>query len=149
VVVIVLRVALVILFLSIFVACCTADYSIKVVDVIDGDTIVVEGGLLVRYIGIDAPEKNEGLYLQAQKANEELVRGKRVRLEKDVSDKDNYGRLLRYVYVDGDGVFVNAELVRSGLADAKAYPPDVKYQAYLDALEKEARQTKKGLWAQR
>lgn len=132
--------------LSILVACCVPD-DLRVVDVVDGDTIVVEGGLRVRYIGIDAPEKNEPLYLQAQKTNGELVRGKRVRLEKDISDKDSYGRLLRYVYADG--VFVNAELVRSGLAYAKAYPPDVKYLVYLESVEKEARQMRRGLWAQK
>jgi len=141
-----LRLVTTVLFLAILAACRIANDQLRVVGVVDGDTIIVEGGLVVRYIGIDAPEKNEALYLQAQKANEELVRGKRVRLEKDISDKDSHGRLLRYVYLDG--IFVNAELVRAGLADAKAYLPDVKYQAYLEAVEKEARQTRRGLWSQ-
>jgi len=141
-----LRLVTTVLFLAILAACRIANDPLRVVGVVDGDTIIVEGGLVVRYIGIDAPEKNEALYLQAQKANEELVRGKRVRLEKDISDKDSHGRLLRYVYLDG--IFVNAELVRAGLADAKAYLPDVKYQAYLEAVEKEARQTRRGLWSQ-
>jgi len=109
----------------------------KVTQVIDGDTIVIEGGYHVRYIGIDAPEKDESYYLEAKQANEELVEGKKVRLEKDISNKDKYGRLLRYVYVDG--TFVNAEMVRQGYACAKAYLPDVKYQVYLEAMEKEAR----------
>lgn len=116
----------------------------KVTQVIDGDTIVIEGGYHVRYIGIDAPEKDEPYYLEAKQANEELVEGKKVRLEKDISNKDKYGRLLRYVYVDG--TFVNAEMVRQGYACAKAYLPDVKYQVYLEAMEKEARQAKKGSW---
>jgi len=141
-----LRLVTTVLFLAILAACRIANDQLRVVGVVDGDTIIVEGGLVVRYIGIDAPEKNEALYLQAQKANEELVRGKRVRLEKDISDKDSHGRLLRYVYLDG--IFVNAEGVRAGLADAKAYLPDVKYQAYLEAVEKEARQTRRGLWSQ-
>ncbi|MBM3153746.1 MAG: thermonuclease family protein [Chloroflexi bacterium] len=145
-VVVALRLVTTVLFLAILAACRIANDQLRVVGVVDGDTIIVEGGLVVRYIGIDAPEKNEALYLQAQKANEELVRGKRVRLEKDISDKDSHGRLLRYVYLDG--IFVNAELVRAGLADAKAYLPDVKYQAYLEAVEKEARQTRRGLWSQ-
>ncbi|MBM3148583.1 MAG: thermonuclease family protein [Chloroflexi bacterium] len=145
-VVVALRLVTTVLFLAILAACRIANDPLRVVGVVDGDTIIVEGGLVVRYIGIDAPEKNEALYLQAQKANEELVRGKRVRLEKDISDKDSHGRLLRYVYLDG--IFVNAELVRAGLADAKAYLPDVKYQAYLEAVEKEARQTRRGLWSQ-
>jgi len=116
----------------------------KVTQVIDGDTIVIEGGYHVRYIGIDAPEKDESYYLEAKQANEELVEGKKVRLGKDISNKDKYGRLLRYVYVDG--TFVNAEMVRQGYACAKAYLPDVKYQVYLEAMEKEARQAKRGGW---
>jgi len=116
----------------------------KVTQVIDGDTIVIEGGYHVRYIGVDAPEKDESYYLEAKQANEELVEGKRVRLEKDISNKDKYGRLLRYVYADG--TFVNAEMVRQGYACAKAYLPDVKYQVYLEAMEKEARQERRGSW---
>jgi micrococcal nuclease len=119
----------------------------KVIDVVDGDTIVINGGLHVRYVGIDAPEKNEVLYLEAQKGNRELVMGKRVRLERDISDRDSYGRLLRYVYVDG--IFVNAEMVRNGLAYARAYPPDVKYLEYLESVEKEAQQMRRGFWAQK
>ena len=115
-----------------------------VTEVIDGDTIVVEGGYHVRYIGIDAPESDEFYYLQAKQANENMVAGKKVRLESDISDKDNYGRLLRYVYVDDS--FVNAEIVRQGCAWAVAYPPDVKYQVYLEAVENEARQMERGVW---
>ena len=137
----------VLILLSFLIACRNPGDLVMAVDVVDGDTIIVEDGLHVRYIGIDAPEKNESFYLQSRKANEELVKGKGVRLEMDVSDKDSYGRLLRYVYVDG--VFVNAELVRGGLAYAKAYPPDVKFQIYLEAVEREARQMRRGLWGQK
>jgi micrococcal nuclease len=115
-----------------------------VTKVIDGDTIVIEGGYHVRYIGIDAPESGEFYYLEAKQVNEDLVAGKKVRLESDISDKDSYGRLLRYVYVDDN--FVNAEMVSRGCAWAVAYPPDVKYQIYLEAMENEARQTKQGFW---
>jgi micrococcal nuclease len=112
--------------------------------VIDGDTIVIEGGYHVRYIGIDAPESGEFYYLEAKQINEGLVEGKKVRLESDISDKDSYGRLLRYVYIGDD--FVNAEIVRQGCGWAIAYPPDIKYQVYLEAMEKEARQLKRGVW---
>lgn len=125
-------------------ACQTSSNTFKVTQVIDGDTIVLDDGYHVRYIGIDAPEKDEPYYSEARQANAELVLGKRVRLEKDISDQDKYNRLLRYVYVDGG--FVNAEMVKGGYAYAKAYPPDIKYQVYLEVLENEARQTKKGLW---
>lgn len=119
----------------------------KVTRVIDGDTIAIEGGYHIRYIGIDAPEKDELCYIEAKQANKELVEGKRIRLEKDISEKDRYGRLLRYVYVEG--TFINAEMVRQGYACAEVYVPDVKYQVYLEAVEKEARQTKRGIWRQK
>ncbi len=102
----------------------------------------------MRYIGIDTPEtypKLEALGLEAWQANRALVEGKIVRLERDVSEVDKYGRLLRYVYVDD--IFVNAELVRAGLAYVKAYPPDTKHQDYLEELEQEARQAGRGMWA--
>jgi micrococcal nuclease len=116
----------------------------NVVQVIDGDTIIIAGGYHVRYIGIDAPEKGEKYYLESMQLNKDLIKGKRVRLEKDISEKDKYGRLLRYVYVDN--TFVNAEIVRLGYAYARAYPPDIKYQPYLEAMETEAKQTKTGIW---
>ncbi|OGN91229.1 MAG: hypothetical protein A2Z70_00020 [Chloroflexi bacterium RBG_13_48_17] len=125
-------------------ACREPSDMATVTRVIDGDTIVIQGGYHVRYIGLDAPESDEFYYLEAKQMNEELVAGKKVRLEKDISDKDSYGRLLRYVYIGDD--FVNAEIVRQGCAWAIAYPPDVKYQVYLEAMEKEARQLKRGVW---
>ena len=128
-------------------ACQKPPSMAKVIQVIDGDTIVIEGGHHVRYIGIDAPEKDEFYYVEAKQANGKLMEGKRVRLEKDISDKDQYGRLLRYVYVDE--TFINAEIVRQGYAQAQAYPPDVKCQVYLEAVEKEARQVKRGIWRQK
>lgn len=96
--------------------------------VIDGDTIEVNlEGLIyrVRYIGIDAPEIGEPCADEATEANRQLVEGKTVWLEKDISETDKYGRLLRYVYVDD--IFVNEELVRLGLALPSSYPPDVKH----------------------
>ena len=104
--------------------------------VIDGDTIEIEGGQRVRYIGIDTPEKGEYFFEEATAKNAGLVLGKEVRLEKDVSETDKYGRLLRYVYV-GD-LFVNAELVRLGYAREAYYPPDTKYCDEFLRLEKYA-----------
>jgi len=119
----------------------------KVVQVIDGDTITVAGGYRVRYIGIDTPEvypEKEAYGTEAWQANRLLVEGKEVRLERDVSQTDKYGRLLRYVYVDD--ILVNAELVKQGLAEAKAYPPDTKYQDLLEELEAEAKEAGRGIW---
>jgi len=118
-----------------------------VVRVIDGDTIEIAGGARVRYIGIDTPEvypEMEYYGAEAWEKNSELVEGKMVKLEKDVSDKDRYGRLLRYIYVDG--VFINAELVRLGYASAVAYPPDIKYKELFNRLEEEAKEAGIGIW---
>lgn len=124
-----------------------------VVRVIDGDTIEVniDGKLYkVRYIGIDTPEtvhptKGEEPYgKEASVKNKELVEGKVVKLEKDVSETDRYGRLLRYVWVRD--LFVNAELVRLGYAQVVTYPPDVKYQDLFLDLQREAREAGRGLW---
>jgi micrococcal nuclease len=124
--------------------------TFKVVRVIDGDTIEIEGGERVRYIGIDTPETVDPrkpvqcFGFEASEKNKELVEGKEVRLEKDVTDRDKYGRLLRYVYVNS--LFVNLELVKQGFAFSYTYPPDVKHQAEILAAEEEARKAKRGLW---
>ena len=67
-------------------------------------------------------------------------------LEKDESDTDRFGRLLRFVYADG--ILVNAELVREGYAIAKVYLPDDKHAACLAALEREAMENNRGSWAE-
>lgn len=124
------------------------------VDVVDGDTIKVDiGGEVhtLRYIGIDAPETVhpeepvQWMGPQASEANRQLVEGQTVYLEKDVSETDQYGRLLRYVYLE-DGTFVNAELVRLGYALSATYQPDVKHQDQLVASQQEAREAERGLW---
>lgn len=125
----------------------------QVARVIDGDTIevLIDGtSYRVRYIGIDTPEMNDSradvraLAEEATLANEMLVGRQVVLLEKDVSETDRYGRLLRYVYVDG--VFVNAELVASGYAQVATYPPDVKYQGLFLELQRQAQEDGLGLW---
>lgn len=107
-----------------------------VASVTDGDTIrVILNGqdVPVRYIGIDTPEYDQPCGNEATQANAGLVAGQMVRLVKDVSETDRYGRLLRYVYV-GD-LFVNAELVRQGWARAVQYPPDTAQAGYLEAQQ--------------
>lgn len=126
----------------------------KVTEVVDGDTIKVDLGngniKTVRYIGIDTPEtvdprKSVQCFgKEASAKNKELVGGGTVGLEKDVSETDKYGRLLRYVYM-GD-LFINQELVAQGYAHASAYPPDVKYQDKFTTAEQQARTSNKGLW---
>ena len=119
----------------------------RVVSVVDGDTIRVSISgqvFTLRYIGMNTPERDQPYYDEATAQNAALVSGKTVFLEKDVSETDRYGRLLRYVHADG--IFVNAELVRLGYAQAGTYPPDIKYNHLFFQLEREARQGNRGLW---
>lgn len=118
--------------------------------IVDGDTIVLRGGERVRYIGIDAPETKhpdmpvEPFGARAAERNRQLVAGKRVRLEHDTERTDRYGRSLAYVHVDG--VFVNAELVAGGYAEAKPYGDNCRYAELFDYLELRARQAGRGMW---
>ena len=118
-----------------------------VVRVIDGDTIEVDiGGRLykVRYIGIDTPEIGRPGANEATAVNTQLVSGKTVYLEKDVSETDRYDRLLRYVWTE-EGM-VNAILVANGYAQVATYPPDVKYQQDFLELQRQAEEAGKGSW---
>lgn len=124
------------------------------VRVIDGDTIEVlvdAEAYMVRYIGIDTPEIDDprpdvrALAEEASLINRNLVEGKVVELEKDVSETDRYGRLLRYVYVRD--IFVNAELVTLGYAEVKIYPLDDKYEDLFLQLQTEAQEEGLRIWA--
>ena len=126
-----------------------------VVRVVDGDTIhVLVAGRRekVRYIGVDTPEtkhptKGVQCFGRAAAAfNASLVGGERVRLVRDVEQRDRYGRLLAYVYRARDGLFVNAELARRGYAQPLSIPPDVRHAARFAALAREARARRRGLW---
>jgi micrococcal nuclease len=124
----------------------------KVTKVLDGDTIELENGWKIRYIGIDAPETNnpnvpeECFGKEATNKNKELVEGKEVRLEWDVSKEGGWNRLAAYVYV-GD-TFVNEYLVRQGYACASPYKKNRRYDELFNQAEKEARTNNQGLWAQ-
>lgn len=123
----------------------TTPEGITVVSVVDGDTLKISSGEVVRLIGIDSPETKAPYYIEAKSKLTELTLHKKVRLEKDISEVDRYGRLLRYIYV-GD-LFINLEMVKQGHATAYTYPPDVKYSEQFVAAEKEARSAKRGLWS--
>ena len=119
--------------------------------VIDGDTIELATGEKIRYIGIDTPETVhpkkavQCFGKEASNYNRQLVEGKKVRLQKDVSETDKYGRLLRYVYLS-DGTFVNLKLVKEGFATAATFPPDVAHAAEFRSAAAVARAAKRGLW---
>lgn len=127
------------------------DYYARVVKVYDGDTIELDNGERIRYIGIDTPEiyhpykPIEYYGEEAYRFNKKLVGGKRVGVELDVQKKDKYGRTLAYIYLE-DGTFVNAELVKQGYAQILTIPPNVKYQDLFLRLQREAREARRGLW---
>lgn len=128
----------------------TAQTGYLVTKVVDGDTIEIEGGEKVRLIGIDTPETVDprrpvGCFgPEAANATRSLLEGKRVSFESDLTDRDKYNRLLRYVWVNN--LFVNEYLVRYGFAKSYSYPPDTKYQGLFDGAQIEAQENKRGLW---
>jgi hypothetical protein len=123
----------------------------KILDVIDGDTItVLLDGLVVnvRYIGVDAPEsvsRLEYLGKEARNRNRELVTGRDVLLYKDVSDRDRFDRLLRYVFVDDK--FINYELVSQGYASVLDEPPDSACALLFKDAEESVKEQALGIWA--
>jgi len=119
--------------------------------VVDGDTVVLNDGKRVRYIGINAPElahddHNAEPYGEASKRfNALLVNRKKVRLEFDKERFDRYQRLLAYVFLRND-TFVNAEILSSGFAYFLKYRPNLKYDSILLQSQRSAMSAKKGIW---
>lgn len=119
-----------------------------VTGVTDGDTLVVKiGGRQerVRLIGVDAPEKGQGFWGEkATQFTRERAFKRTVTLELDVQERDRYGRLLAYVYVNGS--MLNEELLREGLAMLLTIPPNVRYADRFVRLQQEARHREVGIW---
>lgn len=118
--------------------------------IIDGDTFRLENGQTVRLIGIDTPELHHPRIAEECFAREAaaflstLIEGKTIRLKKDVSETDRYGRLLRFAYTDT--IFINDFLLRQGFATAVTFPPDVAHASDFRHAEQEARENGRGLW---
>lgn len=107
--------------------------------VIDGDTIdvFINGEVeRIRYIGANTPEFGEACYQQASLANRRLVEGKDLVLERDETDRDPNGRLLRYVYAGG--VLVERQLIAEGFAEVVRYRSDDNFYDEFVALEQAA-----------
>jgi micrococcal nuclease len=113
--------------------------------VVDGDTVSLQSGEKVRLLGINTPEKGQSYYSEASNKLKELVEGKTVVLESDTEDKDQHGRLLRYIYVNSK--FVNLELVREGYAHVYIVMPNNKYENDLKQAELHAKNAKLRIWA--
>jgi micrococcal nuclease len=127
----------------------TSNYSEKIFyvdEVIDGDTFSTTSGETVRMLGINTPEIDRYYYDEARDMLDIMICGKQVILERDITERDRYGRLLRYVYTDD--LFINLEMVRRGYANVYTLPPDIRYVEDLLEAERSARKNEFGLWAQ-
>ena len=117
--------------------------------VIDGDTIVLQSGVKIRYLLINAPETTDGHHdcygENASQYNSDLVLGKTVQLSYDVECEDRYGRTLAYVSVDGQEV--NSLMIQRGYACLLHIPPDGDARAdEFKMYEDEAKAANRGVW---
>lgn len=121
--------------------------------VIDGDTVILADGSdsRLRYIGIDSPEMltfespGEPFSEQAKKLNEDLLKGKSIRLEFDREEYDQFGRMLGYVYADD--LLINEQLLKQGLAVTLQIEPNTKYTRRFLEAEQFAQKNKRGIWS--
>lgn len=124
-------------------------YSVRYV--FDGDTIILGNGEKLRYLGIDAPEmghqgeKGEMMALESRDFNMRLVGGSLVRLEFDSEKRDQYGRLLAYLFLE-NGDMINGLLVRNGLARVMVKRPNLKYFHILLEYQRQAMSEGLGAW---
>jgi micrococcal nuclease len=145
-----IRLCLSVALLLLYTAAGAAEWK-KVRWVDDGDTVVLSDGTKVRYIGINAPEvaheerRAERFGPEATAFNRKLVHGKKVRLALDRERRDQYGRLLAYLFLE-DGRFVNGELVKNGFAYFVFRRPNNKYDEILLRLQRQAMEKRAGLW---
>ena len=127
----------------------------SVVRVVDGDTIIVDMDGTeerIRMIVIDTsesvhPDKSKNVEYGeiASEFTKSLLEDQAVTLEYDVQERDKYGRILAYVYLDGE--MINKTLLEEGHAKVATYPPNVKYTKDFTAIQEKAREEKKGVWA--
>ncbi|HWP01020.1 MAG TPA: thermonuclease family protein [Methylococcus sp.] len=123
----------------------------RVQRVIDGDTVWLADGERVRLLSINTPEI-DGPYqtgepggAAAKRWLESRLSGSRVRLERDVEERDRYGRLLAHLFGE-DGTHINRALVAAGLAVVDIHPPNLKYTDVLLAAQREAETHRRGIW---
>lgn len=121
-----------------------------VASITDGDTIDVtlsDGSReTVRLIGVNAPERGECWASEATRVLEALIPpGDVMGMTTDESDRDQFGRLLRYLWVGS--MSVNEELVRRGAAISRRYPPDTAFSDRFDAAQENAEAESRGMWA--
>jgi micrococcal nuclease len=123
----------------------------RVVQVLDGDTLVLANGRRVRLLGINAPElEREGrpaefLAHKAKAYLAQLIQGKMVRLEYGQLRYDHYGRLLAHIFLE-DNTLAEAALLKEGLARVYFHPPNLSHREVLLAAQKEAMDARRGIW---
>ncbi|MFA5020243.1 MAG: thermonuclease family protein [Candidatus Pacearchaeota archaeon] len=143
--IILISTAIVMLFLLIYFLSDLENTNIKeekiVTKIIDGDTIIIQGGETIRLLGIDCDEKGKECYDDAKKYLEENLLGKTVLTEKESEDKDIYGRYLRYLFLDGDNF--NVKIVKEGYCIARIYS-ETKYKEEIQQAEEYAIKNKIG-----
>jgi micrococcal nuclease len=130
----------------------------KVLRVVDGDTLELEDGTKVRFLNVDTPEtvkKNTAVMCYGKEASnytKARLTDKTIQLTTDKSPRDQYGRELRFVFLDGvdtskvENSF-NAEMIKKGFARARFYSPNTTYKKNFEAIQKEAQDTKAGIWS--
>lgn len=127
--------------------------TVRVIRVVDGDTVEVniQGTKeKVRLIGVDTPETvhptigEEPYGIEASDFTKEKLTDQTVELEFDVEERDRYGRLLAYVWLDGE--MFNEVLLSDGYAQIATYPPNVRYVERFQVAQQEAREAERGLW---
>jgi micrococcal nuclease len=132
------------LLIGAIVGCTQQAGTISGVEIIDGDTFRLANGDTVRLIGIDAPELSQLGGKMSREFLAHLIMGKPITLEKGSEDRDNYNRLLRFVYVGN--LCINEEMIRQGYAEAR-YLPENPIREYYVHLEMQAEATRAGLWS--
>jgi len=144
---------IILVLLLIFISGCTGNFvfeekegPFKVINVVDGDTLDLNNSNRVRLSGINTPETGECYYQEAKERLEKLVLNKDVILEKDITDIDKYGRLLRYIYTSN--LLVNSLLVEEGYARVyDKYKDDTKKYDELKEVEIIAKNNNLGVWS--
>ena len=137
-----MKIIILLLVLVLTSGCISEEYKAK--EVIDGDTFILDTGEKVRLIGLDTPELGEHYSEAAAQRLSELIMHKSLRLERDIRDRDDYGRLLRYVYADED--FVNIMLLQEGYGDLYLIAPNSKYNKEFEKANYFARNNHLGLF---
>lgn len=130
-------------------------HQADMLEVIDGDTLSLSDGIMVRLVGIQAPKLSLGrrnfkdwpLAEQSRTALQQLTQGQALRLHFGGAQKDRHGRTLAHLYRKADGLWVQGELLRQGWARVYTFHDNRAFAVEMLALEGEARTAKRGIWA--